>query len=109
MAETKIPLNELSLSFGCGAPCSSPCSSNPATAREANSDRNNALQAEGWIARSTIDEPRLSEIANTYRDIGYEVKIVYSDTDALDEDCTLCFDGLTASNRRWGTAHVRKS
>ncbi|MGD9661271.1 MAG: hypothetical protein AB7U63_08355 [Porticoccaceae bacterium] len=108
MNETKIPLTDLSLPFGCGISCSNPCSSDTATSGTVNTIKK-ALEAEGWIARSSIDEPRLSEIAKTYENIGYEVKIIYSDTASLGNDCTICFDDLEANNRRWGTVYIRKA
>ena len=37
------------------------------------STRENELIREGWQKQSTNDEPRLSELADMYKDIGYEV------------------------------------
>jgi len=31
------------------------------------------LEEEGWLRRSILDEPRLSEVLETYRSLGYEV------------------------------------
>jgi len=106
MTAAKIPLIDLSLPFGCGMSCSKPCSDETASA---DANNNQTLANEGWIARSTIDEPRLSELAQTYKAIGYEVKIIYSNTPSLSDDCTICFDELTASNKDWGTVYVRKN
>ena len=33
------------------------------------------LEKEGWIKRTTIDEPRLSEIILEYQSLGYEVHL----------------------------------
>jgi len=33
------------------------------------------LAAEGWQRRSTYDEPRLTEMADTYREVGLEVHV----------------------------------
>ena len=33
------------------------------------------LVLEGWERQNTLDEPRLSEVAEMYREIGFEVRI----------------------------------
>ena len=38
------------------------------------------LFAEGWIKKTTIGEPRLSEIVENYRQLGYEVQVVEQST-----------------------------
>ena len=38
--------------------------------------QHDALLAQGWQLQTTIDEPRLSELAENYRSLGYEVLIV---------------------------------
>jgi hypothetical protein len=37
--------------------------------------REEKLTAQGWERQSTNDEPRLSELVQMYRDIGYEVHL----------------------------------
>jgi hypothetical protein len=70
------------------------------------------LQREGWVLRTTIGEPRLSEIAENYQAMGHEVHIEYfkAPKPALNEGtCTTCFDGPNAAsaNQVWGSIYVR--
>jgi hypothetical protein len=37
--------------------------------------RQEQLESQGWERRTTYDEPRLSEIAETYSEMGFEVHI----------------------------------
>jgi hypothetical protein len=37
--------------------------------------RENELTRDGWQKQSTNDEPRLSELAEMYKDIGYDVHL----------------------------------
>ena len=50
------------------------------------------LEAQGWHRRSILNEPRLSEVVATYRELGLEVKLVDLDPAACD-GCTTCFEG----------------
>lgn len=49
-----------------------------------------ALLDEGWQRQTTIDEPRLSELAENYRGLGYEVLIVHAGATA---GCGECYKG----------------
>ncbi|NOY46576.1 MAG: hypothetical protein GXP50_14165 [Deltaproteobacteria bacterium] len=55
------------------------------------------LERAGWVRRSVACEPRLSEIVETYRSLGYEVRLLPaaavcgSRKDGT--ECTACFDG----------------
>ena len=49
------------------------------------------LLAQGWIKQTTIDEPRLSEIAENYRSLGYAVEIVAHHAAAAG-GCNTCFE-----------------
>jgi hypothetical protein len=56
-------------------------------------DLNDAgLEKEGWTKRSILDEPRLSEAAETYLALGFEVRLVPVDTDSI-TGCTTCLEG----------------
>ncbi len=45
----------------------------------------------GWESRYVGNEPKLSEIAQTYRELGFEVKIEdFKPTNC--GSCTICFD-----------------
>lgn len=49
------------------------------------------LEKEGWIKRTTIGEPRLSEIVELYKSLGYEVRVEAVKLDELDEECRRCY------------------
>jgi hypothetical protein len=51
-------------------------------------NREEELKKEGWEKRFTMDEPRLSEMAEQYRELGFEVLLEPADTSS--EDCTTC-------------------
>ena len=53
-----------------------------------------ALLAEGWERRSILDEPRLSEVVEMYRDLGFEVKVVDLKPEML-AGCDTCIVGPT--------------
>jgi len=54
--------------------------------------RSGRLEKEGWLKRSILDEPRLSEVVAMYTELGLEVKVV--DVKSGDVDgCTSCLDG----------------
>ena len=46
---------------------------------------------QGWKRQATYDEPRLSEMANTYRKIGLEIHLepIHADEEP---DCTACME-----------------
>jgi hypothetical protein len=61
------------------------------------------LEAEGWTRRTVIDEPRLSELVETYRDLGFDVQVVPVEDDDLQE----CSECVQADPRRFGTIYTR--
>ena len=91
----------------CGASsCGSPDSTDPAS----------VLQQQGWILRTTIGEPRLSEVVENYRAMGYEVHVerfgmtpASPSAKAEGESCTVCFDAAdqTQASQVWGSVYVR--
>lgn len=67
-----------------------------------------ALLQAGWQRQIRIDEPRLSELAETYRGLGLEVKVVYEPSDV--DGCSSCFDAVVSASgmdRRVGTLFTR--
>ena len=61
-------------------------------------NRDERLKKEGWERKSVADEPRLSEIVETYRSLGLEVRLdpVLSEDEASEDECgecQLCFEG----------------
>ncbi|MBW7860587.1 MAG: hypothetical protein KJZ96_14895 [Rhodocyclaceae bacterium] len=65
------------------------------------------LIAQGWRRQTTIGEPRLSEIAENYRAMGYEVHVEKWQTEG--DGCTTCLDEDTATGKVLGTVYTRKS
>ena len=94
---------------GCASSCSS--TSSCGLSEDAN-DPSFRLQQEGWVLRTTIGEPRLSEIAENYQAMGHEVHVEYfkaSKPASSEGACTTCFDGPNAAsaNQVWGSIYVR--
>lgn len=54
--------------------------------------RENELKERGWIKQNTIGEPRLSEIAELYESLGYEVHLEPVVLSELDEECRKCYE-----------------
>jgi len=65
--------------------------------------REEDLAKEGWEKRFTMDEPRLSEAVETYKELGFEVLLEPVDTTS--EECTSC---MTASSDRYKTIYTHK-
>ncbi len=96
------------------ASCSSTtCSSSGAVD---SNDPSFLLQQQGWILRTTIGEPRLSEVVENYKTMGYEVHVERFGTrtagasGSTDEaSCTVCFDAADKTNasQSWGSIYVR--
>lgn len=61
------------------------------------------IEREGWTKRSILDEPRLTEVAEMYRSIGFEVKLVPLETNSI-EGCTSCFE---SSPKRFSIVYTR--
>lgn len=51
---------------------------------------------EGWEARFIGQDPRLSEVVEMYREIGYEVRIEQFSSDGCASCCKPCFDNAPA-------------
>ena len=64
------------------------------------------LEKDGWIKRTTIDEPRLSEIILEYESLGYEVHLEPVKLEDLDEECRRCYENNIGTIK---TVYVRKS
>ncbi|MEM3043600.1 MAG: hypothetical protein QXD84_08690 [Thermoplasmata archaeon] len=52
------------------------------------------LAREGWVRRSTYDEPRLSEMVEMYRELGLEVRLEEPEAEEL---CEACLRGAKGS------------
>ena len=55
--------------------------------------REQELASQGWAKQSVLDEPRLSEMAQEYRDLGFEVLLEPLDPHGCQnsDGCTVCF------------------
>ena len=67
--------------------------------------REEELKREGWEKRFTIDEPRLSEMVEQYKELGFEVLL--EPVDISSEECTTCLKNLVFSER-YKTIYTRK-
>ena len=74
------------------------------------------LAQQGWILRTTIGEPRLSEVVENYKAMGYEVHVERFGTSTSGattsdggESCTACYDAAdrTQASQVWGSVYVR--
>lgn len=54
--------------------------------KKANKEK--ALETEGWKRMATYSEPRLSEMVEEYKELGFEVRIEEVDSDS--EECAEC-------------------
>jgi hypothetical protein len=63
------------------------------------------LEKEGWLKRTTIDEPRLSEIVSEYKSLGYEVHLEPVKLEDFDEKCKSCF---VSQIDKLKTVYIRK-
>jgi hypothetical protein len=61
-------------------------------------------QIEGWTARTTTDEPRLSELAELYEELGFEVMLRPVSEDQRKDVCGLC---LMDDPERYKTIYTR--
>ena len=61
------------------------------------------LLAEGWQRCFVADEPRLSEAVETYRDLGYEVKLL-----AFVPDGGACSECVAQEPDRLRVIYIRK-
>lgn len=65
------------------------------------------LLAEGWFKQTTIGEPRLSEIVENYRQLGYEVHVVEHREESGD-GCNTCFTAGAEMGNVVGDVYIRK-
>lgn len=64
--------------------------------------REEELKKEGWEKRFTIDEPRLSEMVEEYKEVGFEVFL--EPVDPSSEECSSC---ISAFHDRYKTIYTR--
>ena len=66
--------------------------------------RKEQLEKQGWKKQTTYDEPRLSELVESYKELGLEVRLEEPDASEL-EDCGKCFG---ASSGKLKTIYTRE-
>ena len=67
--------------------------------------REEELTLQGWQRQATYDEPRLSEMVATYREIGLEVHLEPFHPDQ-ESSCTEC---MAAMPEKYKTIYTRKT
>jgi hypothetical protein len=65
--------------------------------------REEELKKEGWEKRFTMDEPRLSEAVEQYKELGFEVLL--EPVDLSSGECTTC---MTINPDRYKTIYIRR-
>ena len=70
-------------------------------------DVEDRLLREGWKRLTTIGEPRLSEIAEAYRGMRFEVHVESYKTEG--DGCTTCLDTDQEMGKVIGTVYTRRS
>ena len=63
--------------------------------------------ADGWERLSTLSEPRLSEMAENYKALGYEVEV--RDRQRTAGGCNTCFDAGDEMGQVFGTLFIRRT
>lgn len=61
------------------------------------------LQADGWTRCFVADEPRLSEAVETYRELGFEVRLA-----AVADDHAECTECMKMAPHRFKVIYTRK-
>jgi len=64
--------------------------------------REEELKQQGWEKRFTMDEARLSDMAEQYKELGFEVLV--EPVDLASEECTSC---LAGTPQRYKTLYTR--
>jgi len=63
---------------------------------------------DGWQRLSTLAEPRLTEMAQNYRALGYQVEIREVQK-SQSSNCTTCFESGQSMGRVYGTLYIRRA
>ena len=66
--------------------------------------REEELAREGWLKRITYDEPRLVELVQMYKDLGFEVHLEPFDPET-EPDCVQC---VRCTPDQYKTIYTRK-
>jgi hypothetical protein len=63
-----------------------------------------AAELRGWTRRTTIDEPRLSELVELYEELGFEVRLEPMSFEELMDQCSEC---MLSEPDRFRTIYTR--
>jgi hypothetical protein len=63
------------------------------------------LKKQGWIKRTNIGEPRLTEIVDEYKALGFDVHLESVNLEEMDEACRRCYGNEGAKIK---TVYIRK-
>jgi hypothetical protein len=74
--------------------------------RQAKDQTEADLIRHGWQKQTTLEEPRLGEVAEGYRAMGYEV---YVQSFQSAEGCNTCFETGAQMGRTYGTVWIRQT
>jgi len=66
------------------------------------------LLTQGWVKQTTIGEPRMSEIADNYRRLGYEVRVIEHREESESGGCNTCFSAGAEMGQVYGDIYIRK-
>ena len=70
------------------------------------SSREEELKKQGWVKQFTYDEPRLSEAAELYESLGFEVYLEPLRPNELDmQQCMTCYETMCS---RYKTIYIKK-
>ncbi|HEX9812196.1 MAG TPA: hypothetical protein VGA88_08935 [Burkholderiales bacterium] len=72
----------------------------------ADMSREAKLRLEGWVRQTTLGEPRLSEVVQTYRALGYEVEVIEHRVEG--DGCNSCFEVGAKAGSVYGDVYLRK-
>lgn len=61
------------------------------TMSDVSGEHEEELREQGWIKRSALDEPRLGEIVDLYKSLGFEVRLEPAHPGDLGADCSMCY------------------
>ncbi len=68
-------------------------------------NQNNTNNTTEWTKRNIVDEPRLSELIEMYKELDFEVKLVEFDPKGYPQECSEC---MAANPEKYKVIYTRK-
>jgi hypothetical protein len=65
----------------------------------------NKLEKQGWIKRTILEEPKLSEIIKEYYSLGFDVHLEPVTLEDLDQRCDICYKNQI---EKFKTVYIKK-